>query len=291
MKTTPALIAVAAALSLALVCTANVFPVTVTDDRGREIRIASRPERIVAVGALYAQILVDLGGIDRLVAVGETSDNPPEVLALPSAGPTYAPNVELILALEPDLVLGATDWGGERPMLEAAGVTVLTTPYLTSVAAIFETIRTIGSAIGAVEQSDAEIGRIATQIVQAEALAIGKPAVTAAFLYASSTDDPPHVAGSDAIEHELILRAGGVNVFSELPWTSQVSFEEIIARDPQVIFVAPSQIENITRQPLLQGVSAVINDRVVGIRASLVASTRIAEALRAMIEGLHGVSP
>ncbi len=287
---------IAIGLAIALLATtlsvsAGAFPVTVIDDRGQEITIERLPERVVTIGALYAQIVVDLGAIDRLIAIGETEDNPPEVVGLPSAGPTYAPSVELILAFEPDLVLGATDYGGERPALEAAGVTVLTTPWLTSIAAIFETIRVVGASLGADESGALLIGRIAAEIVEAEALALGKPTVTAAFLYASSPDDPPYAVASDAIEHELVLRAGGLNVFSELQRTSQVSFEEVIERDPKVIFTAPSHVENIVGNPLLQGVSAVANGRVVGIRASVVASTRVAEALLAMIEALHGDAP
>jgi iron complex transport system substrate-binding protein len=278
-------------LAVTLSATVEAFPVTVVDDRGQEITIERPPERIVAIGALYAQIVVDLGAIDRLIAIGETEDNPAAVTDLPSVGPTYAPNVELILGHEPDLVLGATDWGGERPALEAAGVTVLTTPLLTSVSSIFESIRVIGTALGTVEESDLLIGRIASEIVESEALALGQPAVPAAFLYASSADDPPYAAGSDAIENELILRAGGSNVFADVQGFPQVSFEEVIERDPDVIFTAPSQIENIVEQPLLQSVSAVASGRVVGIRASVAASTRVAEALLAMIETLHGAAP
>jgi iron complex transport system substrate-binding protein len=278
-------------LILAPALLTGAFPVTVTDDRGREIIIENPPERIVAVGALYAEIIADLGAIERLVAVAESPDNPAAVAGLPTVGPTYAPNVELILGFEPDLVLGATDWGGERPSLEAAGMTVLTTPLLTSVSSIFESIRAIGAAIGVDERSHLLVGRIAAEIVEAEAAVLGMPAVPAAFLYASSPDDPPYTAGSGAIENELILRAGGTNVFSDVQGFPQVGFEEIITRDPDVIFTAPSQIENILGNPFLQSVSAVVSGRVIGIRASVVASTRVAEALRAMIEALHGVEP
>ncbi len=286
---TGAVAALCLGLGFGLVVSAHAYPVTVVDDRDRDVTIDVRPERIVAVGALYAQIIVDLGAIDRLVAVGETADNPPPVADLPSVGPTFAPSIELILSYEPDLVLGATDYGGERPALEAAGVTVLTTPLLTGVTSIFESIRAIGVAIGAPDSAGALVGRIASEIVKAEVLVLRNPTVRAAFLYAAS--DPLYAAGSEAIEHELILRAGGTNVFADVLGFPPVGFEDIVARDPEVIFTAPSHIENITGHPLLQNVSAVVNGRVVGIRASVAASTRVAEALRLMIEALHGVSP
>lgn len=291
MRTTAVIAALASAVLVTGACLAEPFPVVVVDDRGSDVTIAERPERIVAVGALYVEILVDLGAADRLVAVAETADNPPVVAGLPTVGPTYAPNVELILAFEPDLVLGATDWGGERPALEAAGLTVLTTPLLTSIASIFESIRTVAAAIGAAETGDLLVGRIAADMIEAEAAVLGATPVPAAFLYASSPDDPPYAAGSGALESELIFRAGGTNVFADVSGFPQVAFEEIVARDPAVIFTAPSQVDNILGAPLLRNVSAVASGRVVGIRASLITSTRVAEALRSLLLALHGVEP
>ena len=285
------ILAVLLSLTVSPSVLASTFPVTVTDDRGEAITIKFEPQRVIALNALYAQILVDLGSTDRLVAICDSDDNPPEVLGLPTVGPAFSPNVELILGYEPDLVLGANDWGGERAALESAGVTVLTTPWLTSINSIFETVRTLATSLGDAEAGEALVGCIAEDVVTAETPALGLPQVRTAFLYASTSDDPPYAAGGDAIENELILRAGGANVFVDLETSPQVSFEEILQRDPDVIFTAPSQLDKILDNPLLQSVSAVVHGRVFGIRASLVSSTRVAEALRAMVIGLHGGEP
>jgi len=275
-------------LAISLACIA--YPVIVVDDRGQEIVIESAPQRIVSLNALYTQIIVDLGLADRLIAVGESEDNPAEVAGLASVGPAFSPNVELILGNEPDLVLGANDWGGERPALEAAKVIVFTTPWFTDVSSMFDTVRAIAMTLDAVVAGDLMIGRIAADILEAEFAVLGRERVSTAFLYAATDQDPPYAVGSESIEHELIQRAGGLNVFSDLAWTSQVGFEEILARDPEVIFTDPSQIENILGNAFLQSVRAVANGRVVGISASDVASTRIANALRAMIAGLHDIN-
>ena len=270
---------------------AESFPISVIDDRGETIVVAALPERIIAVNALYAEIVVDLGAFDRLIAVADSPDNPQITSGLPSVGPTYAFSVELIVGLQPDLVLGATDWGGERPAIEAAGVTVLTTPMLAGVPDIFSSIESIAAAIGSTSQGAELIGRIAREMIDAEALVLGLPVVSAAFLYAGTPGDPPYAAGSGAIENELILRAGGTNVYADVEGFPQVSFESLLSKDPEVIFTAPSHIENLLNTPLLQSVSAIRDGRVIGIRASVMASTQVSQGFRAMIEALHGIAP
>ncbi len=287
MKTAKSVVAFTVVAMVGFIAWSQTYPVTVVDDRGIEITIANRPERIISIGALYTEVLIDLDALDRLVGVAESLDNPPAVTELATVGSSFAPNVEVILSLEPDLVLGATDFGGERPKLESVGITVLTTPYLTSICDVFATIRTVGTAIGLSDVAKMLIGRIAEGIIRIESTVLGLSPVEAAFLYAGTPDAPPYAAGSGAIESELIFRAGGDNVFADVAGSPPVSFEEIVFRDPKVIFTDPSHIVNITNNALLGGVSAVKNGRIYGIKASHVTSTKVAEVLKAMSGLLH----
>jgi iron complex transport system substrate-binding protein len=273
---------------LALALASWAFPVTVVDDRGAAIAIPGIPQRIVAIGALYAQIVVDLGAHDRLVGIADSPENPPETAGAASVGPVFSPSVEIVLSLSPDLVLGASDWNGDREALESVGVTVLSTPLLTSVADLFETIRTLGTALGALDAAERLIGSVAEEIVRIEANTLGADRPRAVFLYPSTTVDPPYTAGSGSIENELLSRAGAINVFSDVDGFPQVSLESIIARDPEVIFTAESQVDTVLAMTSIASVSAVRNGRVIGVRAVDATSTRVAELLRTMAEALHG---
>lgn len=275
---------------VAMLTLAQQFPVTVIDDRGEEITIPARPERIVVAGTtLYVEILLDIGAGDRIVGVASSPDNPPEVQDLPQVGPSYSPSVETILALEPDLVLGA--WGEVRDKLEGARIIVLTAGrpggYIASVPDIFATIRTVGTAVGNLAQADELLGEIAEEIVELEGRVLGLKEVRAAFLYMGAPDTPPYASGSGSIENELILRAGGVNVFADVSGFPQVSLEEVLARDPEVVFTDPAQVENILNSRLLGGIAAVQDGRVYGIKASATVSTRVAETLKVMAKLLH----
>jgi len=285
-------VALVVLLLVGLLGLARQFPATVVDDRGVEITIEQEPERIIVAGiSLYTDILIDLGALDRLVAVASSPDNPPEVAGLPRVGESFAPNVEVILSMEPDLVLGAPDWAGERTKLEELGITVLTVGrvggYIPTIPDIFSSISTIGTAVGAKEKAKLLIGQIAEEIIIIESTTLTEPPVKAAFLYATTRDTPPYAAGSGSIENELMIRAGGGNVFSDVQGFPQVSFEEILSRDPDVIFTDPAQVVNILENPLLGEVSAVASKKVYGINASNLLSTKVARVLRTMSEFLH----
>ena len=274
---------------LMLAGVAGAFPVMVVDDRGREIVIPTRPERIVVLLPLYAEILVDLGATDRLVGVASSPNNPPEVVGFPSVGTSFSPSLEAIVALEPDLVLGA--WGEVRARLEELGLLVLTVGqtggWITGIPDVLDAIRTVGEAVGLAPQAEALCGRIAEAIVRIEAVVLPLPRVRVAFLYLSAPDSPPYVVGAGTPEHELLVRAGGENAFGDLMGYPQVSLEELILRDPDVVLTDPAQLENVLASSFLSGLAAVQSGRVYGIQASWAVSTRVAELLRQVAEALH----
>lgn len=267
------------------------YPVKVTDDRGKEITIPKRPERIIVAGTpLYTEILIDLGALNRIVGVSESANNPKEVQNLPKVGPAFNPNTELIISLKPDVVFGAI--GAIRETLERAGLIVVSlgkvgSGVIDSVALIFRTIRSVGLVIdGDTKKADALIGTIAEEIVVTEGTVIDRFKPTVAILYPTG-EQPPFAAGRGTPENEIVLRAGGINIFHDVADYKQVSFEEIVKRDPSVIFTDPLLIPLITQNRLLQEVKAVREKRVYGIGASQWVSSRIAQTIKAVADLLH----
>jgi len=268
---------------------AQSFPAIVVDDRGREITLDTAPERIVVVGAMYAQIVVDLGAADRVVGIADSPENPPELHEVTRVGASFAPSVELILALAPDLVLGVTDWSGDRETLERVGITVLSTPLVTGVADVLDAIRTLGTAIGQATAAAEIVCGLAETIVRIEGAAFGATPLRAAFLYMAEANTPPYAAGSGTVEGELVYRSGNLNVFADVPGFPQVSLESVLERDPQIVFTSPTHVDFILASASLAAVSAVRDRRVVGVNAADATSTRVAELLRLMVDALKDV--
>lgn len=260
--------------------------VVIVDDRGKEVEVPLPVERIVVAGTpLYTEILVDIGAKDRLVGVTDSPDNPPEVADVPRVGSPFQPSVEVIFSLEPDVVLGAV--GEVRDRLEAAGVVVVTPiSFIQTLPDIFRIVEIVGLLADREVEAELLKGRISERIVAIESAVVQRDRVRAAFLFAPP-DMPPFAVGRGSVEGELLARAGAENVFADIDGVEQVSFEAVVERDPDVIFTDPSQIENITQNPLLQDVSAVREGRVFGVKASALTSTRVAEALLTMARALH----
>ncbi len=285
----PRTLAILGLVCLVLGFLGQAFPVEVVDDRGKAILVPKEPERIVVAGIpLYAEILVDLGLSGRIVGVADSPDLPPELLQTPRVGPAFAPSLEAIIALAPDVVFGA--WGEVRDRLESLGIPVVTgggpEGWIQGIVDVFEVILLVGRTVGQEKEAQLLVGRLAQEIVAVEGILLDRARTTAAFLYLASPGAPPYAAGLGTPEHELLIRAGGENVFP-FPGYAQISLEEVILRDPTVIFTDPAQVQNFFQSLILTELAAVKGGRVVGIPASWLVSTRVARALRKMAEALH----
>ncbi|MBI1729749.1 ABC transporter substrate-binding protein [Candidatus Acetothermia bacterium] len=261
--------------------------VVIVDDRGKEIVVPQPVHRVVVAGTpLFTEIMIDIGASDLLVGVTDSPDNPSEAANITKVGPSLQPNVEDIIALKPDVVVGAVY--GTRDQLEAAGIIVVTpVGFVTQLPDIFKIIRDMGAITGHVVQDELLIGQISEAVVSVESQVAQEPRPRVAFLFASSPDTQPYAIGKGSVEGELLSRAGGENVFGDVAGGNTISVEAILERNPEFIFTDSSQVENITKNPVLATVSAVANHHVIGIHASSLTSTRVAETLQAMANALH----
>lgn len=84
---------------------AQAEPVEVTDDRGLPVTLQRPAMRIIALYGAYNEIIAAMGLEDRLAARTKNDALPPSILSKPSIGTHIRPNVEIILAQRPDLIV------------------------------------------------------------------------------------------------------------------------------------------------------------------------------------------
>ena len=266
---------------------------TFKDSLGRKITLKGDPQRIVSLAPNITEILYVLGLGERLVGVTQFSSYPPEASLKPKVGSYINLNVEKIISLSPELVIGTVD--GNNPgvvsLLEQAGIQVfIVNPR--KVKQIIDTIASIGEVCGVNEKADIVVGqlnrrvnRIIRRIASRE-----RPLV---FLQINVR--PIMTVNRNTYHHDLIRLAGGRNMAEDESITyPRISLEAVIRRKPDVIIVSSMErggrFEK-ARQAWLRwkSIPAVKNNRVHLIDSDLIdrPSPRIIDGLDAMAKIIH----
>ncbi|TEU15803.1 MAG: cobalamin-binding protein [Anaerolineales bacterium] len=268
------------------------FPLTMTDDLGNEVTIEAEPQRIVSMAPSHTQTLYALGLGDKVVGVTEYCSYPPEAQEKPKVGGFSNIDLEQVVGLDPDLVLGTSLHAQSvRPALVERGLkVVLINPQ--TVEDVLEKIVLVGRVTGregaAIALSAELRGRIEATMEKVQGTE-NKPRV-----YWELSNDL-YTAGPGSFIDDLIVRAGGINIAADTKeqWP-QLNLEALILADPEVIVLADhpygETAEGVKARPGWADVSAVKNERIVEVLDDDLVSQpgpRVAEALEFVAKALH----
>jgi iron complex transport system substrate-binding protein len=248
------------------------FPVSLTDDEGTVVEIATEPQRIVSLSPANTEILFALGAGDRVVATDNSSDYPAEAVDLPDViafeGFTVVVDVEQIVALEADLVVAA-GLGFTPPdavaQLRELGIPVVVV-YAPTVEAVYADIELIGAAVGAADGAAALTASMRAEIEAIAAAVAG--AGTAPRVYYEigydGTTGAIYAPADESFVAEMVTLAGGDVITTGDPNSYEIPLEVLISADPQVIvlgvnaFYAPTA-EEVAARPGWDVMSAVVD--------------------------------
>jgi len=230
--------------------------------------------RIVSLAPSVTETLFQLGLGDRVVGVSRYCKFPPEACDLPRVGGFFDPNMEAILALEPDLVIFPTPGAESLQGFKKLGLSTLVLDHRDP-EGLFDSITVIGRACG-VEQDAAALAdelRARLHRVTEKTAGLPRPRVLLAMDHSSTGGriEDVYVAGSSRYFNPIIRWAGGQNVFEDVGEASPVvSREAILKTNPEVIIDLASLAEVPGRNAAacleswrrLEQIDAVKNDRV-----------------------------
>jgi iron complex transport system substrate-binding protein len=271
-------------------------PLVFTDGMGREVVLDGPAQQIVTIAPSNTEILYAIGAGDQIVGRDEVSDYPPEVLDVPSIGSTYGElNTEAILALEPDLVLAATITSPEQVQaLEALDIPLYLLANPMTFDELFDNLIAVGELTGKQEQAQTLVeelsGRVETVIEETS------DAETVTVFYEVDGTDPtaPWTTGGGTFQNVLIGMAGGKNVAADIEGWGQMSLEELVTRDPEVIIFGegpwvPTTVESLSDRAGWSDIAAVQQGQVYGLDTNWVdrPGPRLVLALEHMAEFIH----
>jgi len=208
---------------------------TYVDALNREITIETKPEKVICLYGSFADLWYEAGG--DLVGIIESSILPEQALELPKVGKMSTPNIEAILALEPDLVIIRAGYSKQEELfniLEASNINVYAADYNS----FDETMTTFKNFCYINENEEMYEEKSQPLVDGIKSLTDVDHDFSYLLLFASSKSIS---AKDDNITAGIIDNMGGKNIAANYSIadeeSKQFSFEKILELDPTYIFV------------------------------------------------------
>jgi len=220
---------------------APTFPLTLTDGLQRTITLPAPAQRIVSLAPSNTEILFAIGAGPQLVGRDVLSDFPPEAQAVTDIGDTFIGlNTELIVSLQPDLVLAAEITPDEQvAQLEQLGITVYWLANPLDFEGLYANLILIGQMTGRETEATDLATSLQARVAAVEA-AVAARTETPSVFYELDASDPaaPWTSGAGTFIDLIISQAGGRNAGAGLVGTfAQISIEELLVQNPEVILL------------------------------------------------------
>lgn len=214
-------------------CHAVSYPLTVKDCRGKTVKIAHEPKRIVALSPSNTEILFALGLGNKVVGVDTWSDYPAAASKKPKVGDRKT-SVVKVISLKPDLVLAHGKLNDETiRTLEKHKLKVIAVDPK-NIDQVISDIKFIGR----VTNREKKAAQIANRIISAKESVSNKtkhirkkPRVLI-----SIQPDPLWTAGPNTFIDEILDICKARNIaYDAKPGFNQFSSEAAVWRNPEVI--------------------------------------------------------
>ncbi len=244
--------------------------VEITDHLGRTVTIESKPEKIVSGYYITSSMLIALGLEDNMVGIEAKADkrpiyslSAPQLLELPNVGTAKEFNLEGCVALEPDLVILPIKLKDAVQSLEGLGIKAIAVnpedmdllkETLTMIGTATKTLDRANELISYYDEKIAEIGKIHGQS-------------EAKRVYLGGNSDFLTTATGKMYQNFMIETARATNVAVDIDDTywATISYEQLLAYNPDVIIIVPEAAytkDDILKDEKLASIKAVVDNQI-----------------------------
>lgn len=246
------LVGAALALCLAAATNADTEPGDerrcARDDLARKVCLGAPASRIAALSPGATELAFAAGAGEDVVAVVAHSDYPPAAQALPSVGDYNRIDLEALVGLEPDLVIG---WVTGNPDEQLKTLQSLDMPVF------YIEPRTAEGVASALERLAHLAGSDAIGREEAERFRDGMAELKARYserepvsVFYQVWDAPLMSINNEHLIGRAIEDCGGVNVFSDRPrLVPRLSDEAVLEANPEVIITGSADAEADIEKP------------------------------------------
>lgn len=236
------------------------------DDSGAEIVLHAPARRVVTLAPHLTELVYAAGGGASLVAADSASDYPSAVSVLPRIGDASGLDLERIIALRPDLVLG---WQSGNKPPDIARLRQLGLPVFLSeprrLDDVARTLRVLGLMLGTASIAEQRAEAFEARLRKLRAQVAGLRPVSVFF---EVWHEPLMTVNADHLISDVVALCGGYNALGALPALAPaVSLESVLSRDPEVIFAAGLPAGALAGWNRFSGLHAVQRHQIFEIRS------------------------
>jgi cobalamin transport system substrate-binding protein len=209
---------------------------TMVDQLGRHIVVPESPQRVVALAPNLTEIIYTIGQQHRLVGVSRFSDFPKGAKTIPKVGSYVHLDLEKIVSLQPDLCIAIKDG---NPKETADRLAALHVPVYVvdprNLEAVLETTLEIGRLLNAENKAADVVQQLRSRIQKVDQVIASIEYRPRVFFQIGIF--PIVSVGTDTFIHELVDRAGGMNVSQGRVTYPRFSREQVLSLAPEVIVI------------------------------------------------------
>lgn len=217
---------------------------TLKDSAGNIHTIDEPVERVVTMNTGALEVIRTLGAKDKVVGVSKYAIKDktffPEFHDYPNVGSAWSIDYEVILECEPEVLITYTKYPSPDELedkLVGTGITVVRLDF-SHLSSYEKELKTLAYILGKVERAEefldfyenvkGEIERRTASLSDEE-----RPKV---YLEADfGSGKKYYTCGEGHGLHEVLVTAGGLNIFEDALYGGDVDPEEVISRDPEII--------------------------------------------------------
>lgn len=259
-------------LTASLCCSTSLLAeISVRDDVGKTVMLEQPAQRIVSLAPNITEVLFYIGAGEQIVGADEYSNYPERARQIARVNNHAAANYELILSLQPDLVIAWQSGNGDKIIsrIRQLGIPVfvIETHHLEDIPNLFTRF---GALSGHLEQARDKAEDFTRRLNLLREKYGTRPKIRTFY---QIWDEPLITLNGEHMISSVIELCGGTNIFADaIPLVPYVNIESIVAADPQVIIAGGSKEEKphwFDNWSKWGGISAVRNGDVYLIPADL----------------------
>ena len=270
-----------------------LYAKTVTDQLQRKVCLPDSPERVISLAPNVTEIIFALKQEKKLVGATMFSDHPKEAKKIYRVGSYVNLDIEKIIALNPDLCIATKDG---NPKIVIDKLEKLKIPVYAvdprNLKTVMNTISQIAFLLNANKKADKIISDMQKRISAVTNL-VQKREKKPKVFFQIDTDMIISV-GTNTFIHELITKAGGINLGAGNIDYPRFNMEHILKMNPDIMIITSMEKNNAfekakNRWEKYKSIAAVKNNKIFLANSDLLnrPSPRLVDGLELLFKILH----